>query len=105
MRGVFTLEDVAAFLDARMDAHRALRWPANRHVTLNDLSGLRQQPKEIVMAFQAILGDPEYKSRRLAFVVNEAQVRGQLTRALLSRDALCFEDRTTARAWLLSDAL
>ena len=104
MRGVFTLEDVAAFLDARWAAHRALGWPANRHLTLNDLSELRQQPREIVMAFQAILGDPEFKSRKLAFVVGEAPVRSQLTRALLSRDAICFSDRDSARAWLLSHA-
>jgi hypothetical protein len=104
MAGLFTLEDVEAFREARRDAHEALGWPKNAHATMNDLRAMKIQPQETVAAFYEVLADPDYRSRRLAFVAAPTLVRGQLQRALAGRDdARCFEDSAEAEAWLLEE--
>jgi len=100
MSGLFTPADVAAFLEARGKAHAELGWPRNGHVTLNDVSGMKIQPQETVAAFQAVLADVEFRSRRLAFVVSQTLARRQLTRAVDSRHVRCFTDADEARDWL-----
>lgn len=101
MRGFFTPEDIAAFLEARRVAHRQLACGPNQHVTLNDVREMKIQSQEIVDAFREMLADPAYRSRRLAFVVSPTLARTQLARAIASRDAQCFEDPAAAEAWLL----
>ena len=101
MSGFFGEADVADFLAARREAHRALRCPLNAHVTLNDISEMKIQSQDIVAAFQQTLSEPEYRSRRLAFVVGTTLARGQLMRACAGRDARCFDDVADAEAWLL----
>ncbi|MDB5692783.1 MAG: hypothetical protein JWO81_1846 [Alphaproteobacteria bacterium] len=101
MSGLFTLDDIAAFADARHRAHCKLRCPANEHVTLNDIRQLKIQPQEVVAAFREMLAAPNYRSRRLAFVAGPTLARNQLIRALGGRDARCFDDPVTAEAWLL----
>src|SRR3569623_3220264 len=101
MGGRFTLDDIAAFAEARHKAHCKLRCPANAHVTLNDLRELKIQPQEVVTAFREMLAAPDYRSRRLAFVCGPTLARNQLTRALATRDARCFDDPVSAEAWLL----
>src|SRR4051812_37048632 len=103
MGGLFTLDDIAAFAEARQAAHRKLRCAANAHLTLNDLRALKIQPQEVVAAFRAMLAEPAYRSRRLAFVCGPTLARNQLTRALGARDALCFDDPVSAEAWLLRE--
>ena len=102
MSGLFTLQDVEDFLAARAQAHAALACPPNQHVTLNDLRALKIQPQEIVAAFQDVLAQPQYLSRRLAFVTNPTLVRSQLNRALLTREGRCFDSVEEARTWLLA---
>ena len=102
MAGLFTPDDIAAFAEARREAHNKLSCPPNAHVTLNDLRGLKIQPQEVVVAFREMLAAPYYRSRRLAFVVGPTLARNQLTRALANRDARCFDDPVSAEAWLLS---
>jgi hypothetical protein len=104
MSGLFTPADVAAFLEARGRAHADLGWPRNGHVTLNDVSAMSIQPQETVAAFQAVLADVEFRSRRLAFVVSQTLARRQLTRAVDSRHVRCFTDADEARAWLFDEA-
>lgn len=102
MTGMFTLADVRAFVEARREAHRALGLPKNAHLTLNDVRQMMIQPQDTVGAFYEMLADPDYRSRRLAFVTAPTLVRGQLRRALGGRDdARCFADTVQAEAWLL----
>jgi hypothetical protein len=102
MTGMFLPADVRAFAEARREAHRALGLPKNAHLTLNDVRQMIIQPQETVGAFYEMLADPDYRSRRLAFVSAPTLVRGQLLRALNGRDdARCFSDMAEAEGWLL----
>ena len=101
---MFGLTDIDAFIEARRRAHAELRCPPNAHLTLNDVTGMLIQPQETVAAFQAMLAAPEYRSRRLAFIVPPTLARNQLMRALASRgEGRCFEDPDEAEAWLFHE--
>lgn len=105
MSGLFTLDDVEGFVRDRAKAHAELRCLPNRHLTLNDVRGMKIQHQEVVAAFQAMLAAPEYRSRRLAFVAGPTLAKSQLMRALSGRDAQCFADVASAERWLFaSDA-
>ena len=101
MSGFFTPEDIAQFLAERSQAHAKLACGPNEHLTLNDLRGMKIQPRESVERFGAMLAAPEYRSRRLAFVVAPTLAQGQLLRALAGREARFFEHPTPAEAWLI----
>ena len=103
MAGFYTLADIRDFVEARRAAHEALAWPANAHVTLNDIRAMEPQPYTTVDAFAAMLAAPEYRSRRLAFVVSPNLARSQVLRALASRAGRCFADPASAEAWLLEE--
>jgi hypothetical protein len=103
MSGFFTEDDIRAFLDARAAAHKLLRCGPNQHLTLNDMRAMDVRSQQAVDSFRAILAAPEYRSRRLAFVVTGALSRMQLMRTIEGRDAGCFEDVESAEAWLLAD--
>lgn len=103
MTGLLGPDDVDAFLRARATAHARLTCPPNAHVTLNDLSGLKIQPQEVVAAFRNVLGSPgPYRSRRLAFVAPPTLTRAQLMRAVQNRDARCFDTAAEAKYWLFA---
>jgi hypothetical protein len=102
MSGFFTPADVEGFVVARAEAHRALTCRRNAHLTLNDIREMKIQSQEIVDAFRAMLAAPDYRSRRLAFIVSSTLARSQLGRALANRHAQCFEDPAEAERWLLS---
>lgn len=105
MSGLFTLHDVRDFYEARRKAHGELGLPKNEHLTLNDVRDLKILPQETLAAFCDMLADPDYHSRRLAFVVGPTLVRGQVVRALDGRtNARCFSDVEEAEAWLLDEA-
>ena len=103
MSGFFSEADIHAFLEARAAAHKLLRCGPNRHLTLNDIRGMDIRSQEVVDSFRSILAAPEYRSRRLAFVVTGALSRLQLMRTIEGRDACVFEDCWEAEAWLLSE--
>jgi hypothetical protein len=105
MAGFFRPADVADFLDARRAAHEKLGCAPNAHLTLNDIRGMSIQAHEVVDAFRETLAAPEYRSRRLAFVVANTLARSQAIRAIESRDARWFEDPAKAEAWLFADEL
>ncbi len=104
MGGFFSHDDVAGFVEARRRAHRALVCAPNAHLTLNDLRGMKIQAPDIVEAFRELLGEREYRSRRLAFLVGPTLLQGQVRRALAGREgeARCFTDPVAAEAWLLA---
>ena len=103
MAGLFTPADIDAFLADRAKAHAELGCGRNRHLTLNDLRGMKIQHQEVVAAFQAMLAAPEHRSRRLAFVAAPTLARSQLMRALDGRDARCFDDPDEAETWLFAE--
>ncbi|THD36061.1 MAG: hypothetical protein E7773_08995 [Sphingomonas sp.] len=102
MSGFFTPADIDAFYAARAAEHAKLTCGRNQHLTLNDLRDMKVQAQDVVAAFQSLLADPAYRSRRLAFVVSRTLARSQLMRALDRRVARCFEDAREAEAWLLA---
>ena len=104
MSGLFTHDDIAAFLEARTRAHAELSCAPNQHLTLNDLTGMKIQPQDAVAAFRLMLSDPDVRSRRLAFVAGQTLARSQLMRALDGREARCFDNVEEAEAWLLDEA-
>ena len=103
MAGFFTQPDILAFVAARRAAHAELRCGPNQHVTLNDVRDMKIQSQDMVDAFRAMLSDPAYRSRRLAFIVGPTLTRTQLSRAIAGRDARCFDDSWAAEAWLYSE--
>lgn len=107
MAGLFTPEDIQRFYAEREIAHAKLTCARNAHFTINDLRGMKIQPQESVAEFQQMLGAPEYRSRRLAFVIGRTLARSQLQRALAGRgpDTRCFDTVVEAEAWLFSGAV
>jgi hypothetical protein len=102
MSGFFTPSDIQAFYDARAAEHVRLTCGPNQHITLNDLTEMKVQSQDVVAAFQNLLADPGYRSRKLAFVVDRTLARSQLMRALNGRTAKCFENRAEAEKWLFA---
>ncbi|HEY0324444.1 MAG TPA: hypothetical protein VGC46_00525 [Allosphingosinicella sp.] len=103
MSGFYEAEDVAAFVAARKKAHDELGLAPNAHMTLNDLREMKVQSQDTVRAFQAILTAPEYRSRKLAFVVDRNLAAMQLERTLVARDANIFTDIASAERYLFAD--
>jgi hypothetical protein len=102
MSGFFNPDDIQAFCDARAAEHARLTCGPNQHVTLNDLRAMKVQAQDVVAAFQNLLADPAYRSRKLAFIVDRTLARSQLMRALNGRTAKCFENRVDAEQWLFA---
>jgi hypothetical protein len=105
MAGFFKKADIAAFVEARRVAHQQLACAPNAHLTINDIRGMDIQSHEIVDSFREMLAAPEFRSRRLAFVVGYTLARSQAIRALESRKARWFDDPAMAEAWLFADDL
>ena len=107
MGGLFTPGDIAGFLEARRLAHAKLTCGPNQHLTVNDLREMKIQPQDSVAGFQQMLGAPEYRSRRLAFVIGRTLARSQLQRALGGRGpgTRCFDTMAEAEAWLFQGAV
>ncbi|AQR74912.1 hypothetical protein [Sphingomonas sp. LM7] len=107
MGGLFTPQDIQDFYKAREAAHARLTCARNEHLTINDLRGMKIQPQESVAGFQQMLGAPEYRSRRLAFVIGRTLARSQLQRALSGRGSSthCFDSVAEAEAWLFHGAV
>lgn len=103
LKGFFSPETLAAFMEDRRIAHQQLRCGPNRHLSLADTREISIQSQEMVGQFQAMLAAPAYRSRKLAFVVASSLARMQLMRAIGSRSAECFTDIAEAENWLLTE--
>ena len=106
LTGMFLLEDVADFLEARRKSYAKLTCAPGRLVALTDLRELKIMPQDTVDAWAAHLTSPKNRLRRMAFVVAPTLVLGQLKRALAGRDkrdARTFTDPAEAEAWLLDE--
>lgn len=100
--GFFEAADVERYVAARNAAHLKLTSAPNQHVTLVDVRDMKIQPQEMVPAFAAMMSNPQYRSRKLAFVVSLSLARMQLVRASEGRAARFFTDMDEAEAWLMS---
>jgi hypothetical protein len=103
MGGFFGIDDVAKLSEARLAGLRQLRCAANQHRTLVDVSECKLQSQDVVVAFQKVIGDPRYTSRRLAFVIGSSLARMQVRRILTRAGAALFDNVAEAEAWLLDD--
>jgi len=101
MQGFYDLEDVAAYFEARRQAHAELGLPRNQHITLNDIRRMKIQQQDVVAAFQAGLAVPEEKARKVAIVVDTSLARAQALRAVQDPTTRYFSDVAVAEAWLL----
>jgi hypothetical protein len=103
LAGFFDDASMAGFAAARVAAHAMLRCGPNRHLTLADTRAIAIQSQEFVARWGAVLADPLYRSRKLAFVTASSLARMQLQRAIGGRDSVaCFMDMAQAEAWLLA---
>src|SRR3546814_20172976 len=105
MSGLFTLADVDGFVRDRREAHAALGCAPNRHLTLNDVTGMKIQHQEVVTAFREMLAAPEYRSRRLAFVAGPTLAKRPLMRPLSGRDARCLQELARAQRRVFAPAI
>lgn len=71
---------------------------------INDISGMSIQGQEIVDRFRAVMGDPRYQGRRVAFIVVSSLARQQLMRIVGSRTAQVFGSREEAEQWLFGES-
>lgn len=101
LSGFFGPDDIGGFLAQRKAAHARLKCPPNAHCTITDVRSMKIQSQDIVTAFQAMLAEPAYRSRRLAFVTAPTLARPQLLRAIGSRGAGVFDSDDAAEAWVL----
>lgn len=105
MGGFFGINDVARLAEAHRIARLQLRCAPNQHLTLVDVSDCKLQAQEVVSAFQKMIGDPRYASRRLAFVTGSSLARMQVRRILTRPGTGLFDDVAQAEAWLLEGNL
>lgn len=103
MTGFFALEDIERFVQARAEAHHALTCGPNEHLSLADLRGFKIQSREVIEQFGVLLAAPEYRSRRLAFVLEPTLLRSQVQRLITHRTARCFDSPANAEAWLFAE--
>jgi len=106
MSGFFDGESMQSFIVARAAAHERLTCPAGMHLSITDVREMKIQSQDMVLAFQRLLSDPAYRSRRLAFVTAPTLARTQLFRAIGSRvgsgDTRVFDTLEAAEAWLFA---
>lgn len=103
--GFFSPGEIEAFDDARRLAYRQLRCAPNQHVTLIDMRETVIQSQDAVDAFTRSIGDPETRSRKVAFVVSKSLARLQVKRVAADRDAGYFTTLADAERWLFGEAL
>jgi hypothetical protein len=106
----FVRYTLAGFFDpislASLQAERAaklslLATPPNQHVTLCDVSQCVIQSQEALATLRAMLAEPQWQARRLAFVVGGALARMQVRRVIPSVPHVrWFDDVPSAEAWL-----
>lgn len=101
MGGFFSNEDVSDFREELTERLYRLGCSPNDHVTLCDVSAMKIQTQDMVVVFSNVLGDPVFRSRKLAFVTGSTLARMQ-TRRLSNREGIAyFTDVDEGRTWLL----
>ena len=101
--GFFDEVSVASLRAERAAKFPLLRTAPNQHVTLCDVSRCAIQSQEALAALGGILMEPQWRARRVAFVVGGALARMQVRRLVENMPHVqCFDDTAGAEAWLKS---
>jgi len=101
MGGFFGNEDVSEFRNDLTESLYRLGCSLNDHLTLCDVSAMKMQTQDMVGVFSNVVGDPVFRSRKLAFVTGSTLARMQ-TRRLTNREGVAyFTDADEAKTWLL----
>lgn len=101
MGGFYSEPDIQEFRHALSEKMRALRCIPNEHLTLCNVVDMKIQLQEIVGAFSKVVGDPKFRSKRLAFVTGSTLARMQTQRLTTREGVAFFTDEAEAQAWLL----
>ncbi|RZL17640.1 MAG: hypothetical protein EOP64_13525 [Sphingomonas sp.] len=100
MGGFFGNEDMSEFRNDLTEKLYRLGCSPNDHLTLCDVSAMKIQTQDMVGVFSNVVGDPVFRSRKLAFVTGSTLARMQ-TRRLTNREGVAyFTDADEARKWL-----
>ena len=100
MGGFFVPADVARFAEEVQRKLDQLGLPPNAHLMLCDVRRMKIQAQDIVAAFGQIVGNPRYRSKRLAFVTGSSLARLQAQRLPAREGVAYFSDPAAAEAWL-----
>lgn len=101
LSGNFSLDDVNQLDIERRRAVDGLKCGANQHLTLCDVSQTTLSTPDVVAALQQTIGNPAYRSKRCAMVVDGTLARLQARRAVARGDVMMFDTRADALRWLL----
>ena len=98
--GFFELDDIAAMRLDLIDAIGLLRCPTGGHLALYDVRETKIQSQQVVQALRAMSDRKGIIARRIAVVTGSSLMKMQIPRILVNRESACFDNRTTAKAWL-----
>jgi hypothetical protein len=102
MGGFFGQDDIQALRRTLEEKLLALTCAPNAHLTLADVRAMKIQTQDVVASFSTVVGDPKFRSKRLAFVTGSSLARLQ-TRRLTDRPGVAFfTEVEAAEAWLRS---
>ena len=101
LAGFFDQASLASLRAERSAKLPLLETPPNQHVSLCDVSHCAIQSQEALAILRAMLAEPRWQARRLAFVVGGASVRMQVRRLVPTMPKVrWFDDMPSAEAWL-----
>lgn len=104
LSGFFDFDTVLRFEAERNRAVRKLGCGRNQHITLCDIREQKVSAIRISEEFRRVITDPQYSSRRLAFVVTHAVERISTRRVADRPNVGFFADVASAETWLFDDA-
>jgi len=101
LAGFFDQASLASLRAERSAKLPLLETPPNQHVSLCDVSHCAIQSQEALAILRAMLAEPRWQARRLAFVVGGASARMQVRRLVPTMPKVrWFDDMPSAEAWL-----
>ena len=98
--GFFEPDDISAMRLSLIDAIGSLRCSAGEHLALYDVRECKIQSQQVVQAFRAMSDRKGIVARRIALVTGRSLMKMQIPRIVVDRESACFDDLTTAKAWL-----
>lgn len=101
LSGFFSEDAVHSIAAGMAGTLKQLSCGPNNHMTLVDVTGCQIQSQQIITAFQRLVADPTFRSRRLAFVTGSSLIKMQLRRLINDPSyAPVFGDHGSAESWL-----
>ena len=103
LSGLWTLDDLRRFDEARDARLRDLGWKSGKFVSLVDLRGHRVQLQAVTAQAQVNFRKPAIRPRRQAVLVSTMLNRLQAVRLASPVDERVFNDQASALTWLNED--